>query len=351
MSELGNEHDGFAREAGREPAAVGPEALQVRPLVGTVIGDPCGIGPEVVAKAWCSGRVHGCSRPVLIGSAEAMRRALQTVSLSARVRVVESPQDLSDSPEILDVLDTEALDPAAITVGRDSADCGRACAAWLDEADRLARRGEMAATVMGPISAEAMEKAGVLDRVVKINPGESYLLLLTGPLRVAHLTDHIPLRRISELLNEDLVASALRTLDMSLRRWGLSAPRIGVAGFNPHAHGQEEERHIAPGVRRARDAGILAEGPISPDTVFRHCIEGRYDVVLAMYHDQGHIPVKTWGFSGNAVVILGLPYLHLSVAHGTAYDIAGRGVADHSMMLNAMRAAGYLAAGAGFPKE
>lgn len=322
-----------------------------RPLVGTVIGDPCGIGPEVVAKAWCSGGVHECSRPVLIGSRIAMEQAVRSAGLSAQVRTVASVAELSDSPGVIEILDSGALDENDIVLGRDNATCGRASGVWLDQADRLAREGVLAATVMGPISTGSMKMAGVLDKVVKVTPGESYLFLVSGPLRVSHVTDHMPLRQVCELLSEKLVAQSLITLDERLRAWGIKTPRIGVAGLNPHAMGEEEERAIVPGVRRAVASGVHAEGPVSPDAIFRQCIEGRYDAVLAMYHDQGHIAIKTWGFSGNSAVIIGPPYVHLSVAHGTAYDIVGKGIADHRMMLNAMRTAGSLAAGNGFPKE
>jgi 4-hydroxy-L-threonine phosphate dehydrogenase PdxA len=322
-----------------------------RPLVGTVIGDPCGIGPEVVAKAWCSGGVHECSRPVLIGSRFAMEEAVRSAGLSAQVKTISSVAELSDSPGVIEILDSGALDAGDITPGRDNAACGRASGQWLDETDRLAREGVLAATVMGPISTVAMKMAGVLDKVVKVTPGESYLFLVSGPLRVSHVTDHMSIRQVCDLLSEQLVAQALITLDERLRAWGLEDPRIGVAGLNPHAMGEEENRAIAPGVRRAVALGVRAEGPVSPDAIFRQCIEGRYDAILAMYHDQGHIAIKTWGFSGNAAVIIGPPYVHLSVAHGTAYDIVGKGIADHRMILNAMRTAGSLAAGTGFPKE
>jgi 4-hydroxythreonine-4-phosphate dehydrogenase len=158
----------------------------------------------------------------------------------------------------------------------------------------------------------------------------------------------MPLRQVCDVITADLVHSALIQLDAAMRGWGIASPRIVVAGLNPHATGPEDANEIAPGVSRARDCGVDATGPVSPDAVFRQCIEGRYDMVLAMCHDQGHIAVKTWGFSGNCVIIMGPPYLHMSVAHGTAYDIAGTGKADASMMRSAMIMAGDLAAGRGF---
>ena len=317
--------------------------------VGVVIGDPCGIGPEVVAKAWAAACATQAGRPVLIGSAAAMRRALQTLALPAEVRVVGTPEEALGRGDVLDIIDSGALAAADITPGADSLACGRATAVWLEQADQLARAGRLGATVMGPISSGALKMAGMLDRVIPVKPGESYLLLASGPLRVAHLTDHIPLREVSGLITVELILSALVQVDAVLRQWGIARPRIGVAGFNPHAQGLEDEARIAPGVERARAAGVDATGPVSPDSVFRHCIEGRYDLVLAMYHDQGHIAIKTAAFAGNIAVILGPPYPHVTVAHGTAYDIVGRGVADHSMIQNAIVTAGSLAAGRAFP--
>ena len=316
-----------------------------------MIGDPCGIGPEVLARAWASGAVHECCTPMLIGSQAAMRSAVKLVGAKTKVRAIESPAGLSDDPHIIDIFDSGKLDAAEITPGRNSKACGRACAEWLDEADALARGGQVAATVMAPINVEAMTMAGVIDRVMSPVVGESYLFLLSGPLRVMHLTDHIPLRAVCDAVSADLVLRALTTVDGLLKEWGVAAPRIGVAGLNAHAKGAEDQNEIVPGVAQAREQGIDVYGPISPDTVFRQCIEGRYDVVLAMYHDQGHIAIKTWGFSGNCVLMIGRPYVYASVAHGTAYDITGKGIADHTMILAALQLAGNLAAGKGFPEQ
>jgi 4-hydroxythreonine-4-phosphate dehydrogenase len=266
-----------------------------------------------------------------------------------KLRSIDTVERLAARRDVIEILDTGALDPADITPGTDSAACGRASAVWLDQADKLARSGRLQATVMAPISSVAMKSAGVLDRVVQVKPGRSYLLLASGALRVAHLTDHVPLREVSQLITARLIAASLRQLDAALRQWGIASPRIGVAGFNPHAMGPEDEEQIAPGVKRARASGVDASGPISPDSVFRQCMEGRYDIVLAMYHDQGHIAIKTAAFAGNIAIIVGPPYPHVTVAHGTAYDIVGRGVADHSMIRNAILTAGSLAAGQGFP--
>jgi 4-phospho-D-threonate 3-dehydrogenase / 4-phospho-D-erythronate 3-dehydrogenase len=205
------------------------------------------------------------------------------------------------------------------------------------------------ACVMGPISGRAMQLAGTLGSVPSYRPVDpAYLLLRSGRLVIAHLTDHLPLRDVSAAITLEAVHRLIVSLSRSLRTWGVGSGRIAVAGFNPHAVGDEEKTAIGPAVARACAEGIAAEGPVSPDSVFRQCIEGHYDAVVAMYHDQGHIPIKTWGFSGNSVLFLGSSYVHTSVAHGTAFDIVGTGTADASMMLNAIRDAASLAVGRGF---
>ena len=319
-----------------------------RPVVGTMIGDPAGIGPEVAVRALADGAVHADSIPLLVGSAAAVERALDFTGIKARLRVMRSFEKPSDDPAIIDVIDTGALPDGVLPLGEDTEAAGHATAQWLDELDALARDGSFAATIMGPISTGSLKLAKKLDRVISPTPGESYLVLLTGPLRVAHLTDHMSLRQVIDVISADLVATAVGQLHEAMQSWGIAQPRIAVAGLNPHAMGDEDRLEIAPGIEAARARGIDVEGPIAPDSVFRHCIEGRYDMVLAMFHDQGHIAVKTWGFSGNSVIIMGPPYLHMSVAHGTAYDIVGTGNADAAMMLSAMRTCGRLASGRGF---
>jgi 4-phospho-D-threonate 3-dehydrogenase / 4-phospho-D-erythronate 3-dehydrogenase len=328
-----------------------PGASKNRPIIATSIGEPAGIGAEVLAKAWVTGEVHKLARPVLIGSQHAMRRGMEIAGVRAALRVIDSLDDLSDKPEVIDIMDSGILAAGDIIPGQDTLAGGIACAAWMAQADDLARSGKAAASVFAPISSGSLKMANKLDAVIPINPGESYLFLISGPLRVMHLTDHMPLRKVCEVISEDLALSALRTLDAAMRKWGVAEPRIIVAGLNPHAMGQEETRALAPAVARAKAAGIHVEGPASPDAVFRHCIDGKYDVVLAMYHDQGHIPIKTWGFSGNCAIIIGPPFLNVSVAHGTAYDIVGKGTADPKMMLSAMCTAASLGAGAGFIRD
>lgn len=321
---------------------------QNKPIVGTMIGDPAGIGPEVVVKSLASGEPYEMSRPVLIGCIEAVEQAIEITGTHFRIRRVSDTSDVGLDPDVIDIMDTGQLDPKDYRLGEETAACGRATANWLQELNQLASSGKIKGSIMGPVNTGSLKLADRFDAVVNIEPGSTYLTLFTGPLRIVHLTDHIPLRDVSKLISRDLVYGALRTIHDSFHGWGVKNPRIAVCGFNPHAYGDEENKEMVPAVERAKAEGIGVSGPIAPDTVFRHCIDGRYDIVLAMYHDQGHIAVKTWGFVGNCAMILGIPYIQMSVAHGTAFDIVGQNKASHEMMLMAMKQTASLAAGRGF---
>jgi 4-phospho-D-threonate 3-dehydrogenase / 4-phospho-D-erythronate 3-dehydrogenase len=316
------------------------------PIVATMIGDPCGIGPEIVVKALVED--HASARHLLVGDARAVAGAVALARAPFEVRAIEHFGQAKFEPGCLDVIDPGTLQTRDITVGRVSAACGRAVAQWWDLTTALAREGSVDAIVKAPVNSEAIRLAGAPAQA-GVQPGRTYLFLITGPLRVVHLTDHIPLRQVFGQLRKDRILELIRMIDATLRRWGIASPRIGVAGINPHAHGEEEEREIAPAVEEARALGVGAVGPVPPDSLFRQCAEGLYDCVLAHYHDQGHIAVKTWRFEGNCAVMLGEPFLRVSVAHGTAFDIAGRGQADHRSMASALRTAAALAGGRGFP--
>ena len=324
-----------------------------RPIIGIVPGDPNGVGPEILVKAWGSKALHPHCRPLVVGASTVMEQAVRLTGSELVVRSIADvehlPADYGQDSSKIDVLESAAFPVDAIRYGYDTEQAGAVSGAWLDHADNLARRRLLDGSVMGPISAKAMDMAGVLSSIASHKPGqEAYLLLRSGHLVIAHLTDHIPLREVSIAITQTAVLQLITKLAHSMAQWGLGAGRIGVAGFNPHATGQEEKSEIAPAIEQARAKGINVEGPISPDSIFRHCIEGRYAAVIAMYHDQGHIAIKTWGFAGNNVVFLGPPYPHTTVAHGVAYDMAGTGRADHSMIQNAILNAASLAAGRGF---
>lgn len=319
-----------------------------KPIIVITQGDPCGIGPEVVTKALATGEIHPLCRPVVMGSAWAMEQAVKLVGAPLRVRRIESVAEGGENPGTIDVLDPGNLSPSDITVGQVSAACGRAVTEWRVEATRLVSSGEAQGIVMAPINSEAIQLAGV----PRTGDGQQgYLFLINGPLRIVHFTDHIPYAQVRDEVKQEKLVPILQLIHDSLGKWGVPNPRIGVAGLNAHAMGAEDREEIAPAVQEAQRRGINAIGPVSPDTVFRQCIDGLYDVVLAMYHDQGHIAIKTYKFEGILSISLGRPFIGTSVAHGTAFDIAGKGIANPASILASIKTCATLASGKGFPKE
>jgi len=320
--------------------------MNVSPIIATMIGDPCGIGPEVTIKALAE--EVGPARHLLVGDAQVVRDAIALTGSRFAVHAISRFEDARFEPGRLDVLARGTLDPGAVSIGQLSAACGKAVTEWWNLCIQLAMDKRVAAIVKAPVNSEAIRLGGGAS-VPKTNT--TYLFLITGPLRVVHLTDHIPLRDVFSHVRKEVILQALRLIHESLQAWGVPAPRIGVAGLNPHAYGTEEQFEIGPAIELARELGIDAYGPVSPDSLFRLCVEGAYDCVVAHYHDQGHIAVKTWRFDGNCALLLGEPYLGISVAHGTAFDIAGKGIADHRSMTAAIKTVSMLAAGQGFPGE
>jgi len=207
-----------------------------RPIVGITIGDPCGIGPEVIAKAWADEKLHQICNPVLIGSVGVMGDAVRIAGLHAQVRAVPRASQVTHSHTI-DVIEPVEFDMAWVRYGQDVERAGWASGAWLDHADRLARQGALAASVMGPISSGSMKMAGTLGSIATNRDSGAYLLLHSGPLTIAHLSDHVPLASVSSLITTEAVLTLLRSLDDWMKQAGLQSRRIAVAGFNPHAEG------------------------------------------------------------------------------------------------------------------
>ena len=322
-------------------------AVNGKPLIAITMGDPAGIGPEVTAKALADGRVSSECRAIVVGSAAAMKDSYRLIGGGPSVQTVHSLQDIAGQDGVVDVLDLENLDYARIEVGQVSAAAGKASVEWVLKAGEMAMAREVEAIVTAPINKEACSLAGYKDighmEIFQRQSGASEVatMLMAEGLRVVHLTTHRPLRVACDYVTMPNVLAKIGLIDESFRQWGFSSPRIGVAALNPHASdggllGDEEERQIAPAVEEARSRGVDAIGPVPSDTIFTQAINGRYDVVLAMYHDQGHIPIKVHNWAKSVSVNLGLPFVRTSVDHGTAFDIAGRGVADHESMLEAI---------------
>lgn len=331
-----------------------------RPLLAITMGDAAGIGAEVTAKALQDARVYEKTRPFVVGSAAAMNDALDLIGADSAARAVHAVEDVGGEFGRIDVLDLENLDYGAVQSGKVSAASGRASVEWILKAGELASGGAVHAIATAPINKEACSLAGYTDighmEIFQSQTGAAQVatMLMARQLRVVHLTTHRSLRVACDYVTEENVLAKLRLTDECFKRWGFPQPRIGVAALNPHAGdggliGDEEAAQIAPAVSAARDMGIDATGPVPADVVFPQAIDGKYDAALAMYHDQGHIPIKVHDFAKSVSVNLGLPFIRTSVDHGTAYDIAGKGIADAESMLEAIWVAASLASESRLP--
>lgn len=310
-----------------------------RPVLGITIGDPNGVGPEVIAKALSSPRIYEICRPLVIGHSGVIERSLHFGTVPLKVRTVDRAEDGMFEYGVIDVLDVIELDPSELRVGEVQEMAGRLAVTAVVEATKLAMAGQIQAVVTAPLNKEAMNLAGFhyaghTELLAELTGTDDYRLTLAfdGKL-VSHVTTHVSLRQAIERLSEDGIISTVEIVGNALKRMGIPAPQIAVAGLNPHAgeggmFGDEEITIISPALDKARSMGWKIIGPLPPDTVFLRAMRGEFDGIVGMYHDQGHIPVKAIAFDRSVNVSLGLPIIRTSVDHGTAFDIAGKGIAN-----------------------
>jgi 4-phospho-D-threonate 3-dehydrogenase / 4-phospho-D-erythronate 3-dehydrogenase len=329
-----------------------------RPVLGVTMGDPAGVGPEIIARAVGEPGVRATCRPVVIGAADTMREALALVGARNALHAVTRVADCRWADETVEVLDLGNVDMTTLPRGEVSAAAGRAAYACIERAVALAQGGEIAAIVTAPVNKEALAAAGVrhsghTEILAELSGTRDFAMLLMGKeLKVIHVTTHVALRRVPELVTRERVLKTIRLAHATLVDLGQPRGRIAVAGLNPHAgedglFGDEEQRAILPAIEAARGEGLSVTGPLPADTLFSRARGGEFDIVVAMYHDQGHIPVKTLGFEYDETskkwtglsgvnVTVGLPFLRVSVDHGTAFDRAWKGVANHESMVEAL---------------
>jgi len=336
-------------------------------ILGITMGDPAGIGPEIAAKALADPGVRKTTRAFVIGDARVVSESTRQAALDLTVRPIGRVTDATWAPETIEVLDLANADPRAFAIGRVSATCGRAAYEYIERGVRLALAREIDGIVTGPINKEALAAAGVThaghtEILASLTNTRSYAMLLMGrELRVIHVTTHVALRRVPELVTRERVLRTIRLGHDAMRRLGIGAPRVAVCGLNPHAgegglFGDEEQVAIQPAIGDARAEGIDATGPYPADTLMSRAAGGEFDCVVAMYHDQGHAPVKALGFRYDDLrkvwtgmsgvnVTVGLPILRVSVDHGTAFDRAGQGTANPESMIEAILVAADMARG------
>jgi len=326
-----------------------------RPIVGITMGDPAGIGPEIICMALSRPEVYDLCRPLVIGDVQVLETARLLTRSPLSLSVVNAPGAACYKPGCMDVLNKSALDPKAFTWGRPTAATGSAMIQYITTAVDMALNGEIAAIATCPITKTAMKLAGSryhghTEMIAEQTSAPDYAMMLAGSrLRVVLVTIHVALEDVPRMLTVDNIMKTIAITDASLKdRFGIDRPKIAVAGLNPHAgeegmFGDEEIRIIAPAVRLAREKGMDASGPYPPDTLFHYALTGLYDAVVCMYHDQGLIPFKMVHFEDGVNTTLGLPIIRTSVDHGTAYDIAGKGVASPGSLIAAIHMAAHQA--------
>lgn len=318
--------------------------------IAITMGDAAGVGPEIILKTLKKYPEYR-ERCVVYGAAEVLAHYNRKLGFDLEIACVSKSAERQAGA--VNVVDCFPLQMQEFQVGQLSARCGDAAYHYLKGAVEAAKEGEVAAVVTGPLNKEALHMGGHLyaghtEILAELTGTRDYAMLLWSPkLKVIHATTHVSLRQACDLVTRERVACVVRLAHETLRRTGIEKPRIAVAGLNPHAgehglFGEEEIREIIPAIEQCQKEQICVTGPEPPDTVFLKASEGAFDLVAAMYHDQGHIPLKLMGFQDGVNVTVGLPVIRTSVDHGTAFDIAGKGLADETSMVSALRVAEQL---------
>lgn len=332
--------------------------MKNRPILGITMGDPASIGPEITVKALSNPETYEKCSPLVIGDAAVMEEAVKIVGKNVKIHTVNNVQEALFTYGTIDVYDMGLVDMDKLERGVVSAMAGHAAFEYVRKVIELAMNNEIDATVTNALNKEAMNLAGHhysghTEIYADYTGTKKYTMMLAHEnLRVVHVSTHVSLREACDRVKKERVLEVIRIADQACKELGIESPKIGVAGLNPHSgengmFGKEEIEEITPAIQQAKSEGILADGPVPPDTVFSKARGGWYDIVVAMYHDQGHIPLKVVGFVYNqkeqkwdAVagvnITLGLPIIRASVDHGTAFDQAGKGVANELSLVNAM---------------
>jgi len=328
--------------------------MTTRPRIAITMGDAAGVGPEVIMKALAHRELYAIARPLVVGDAKRLGRAGQIVRSGLAVRAIAEPEDAGFEPGVVDCLDL-ALVPDDTPFGKLSTACGEAAYRFIERAVALAVAGKVDAICTAPLNKEALNAAGhrypghtEMLAALTGTPEVSLMLIAPG-MRVIHVTTHIGLVDAVERIDAGLVERTIARGRELVRRAGVPEPRIAVCGINPHAGESglfgrgEEATKIEPAIRACLARGWKVQGPLPADTLFYRALKGDFDLIVAMYHDQGHGAVKAVAFDTGVNITAGLPVLRTSVDHGTAFDIAGTGRADERSMLEALRQAAALA--------
>ena len=325
-----------------------------RPIIGIPLGDPAGVGPEIVVKSLNFDEIYEVSRPVVIGDKGTIEQAMKFCDIKLDINVIEDPKDGLYSKGTIDLIDLNNIDIKNFKIGQVQAEGGRAAFDYIKTTIDLALEKKVDAMATTPINKESLKAAGVpyighteiLEDLT--NTDNPLTMFQVFNLRVFFMTRHVSLRQACDLVKEETVYEFIQRCKEALEVIGVENPRLAIAGLNPHSgenglFGNEEVDEIAPAVKRAQDLGIDVVGPIPADSVFHFGLKGRYDAVLSLYHDQGHIATKMVDFERTISITNNMPFLRTSVDHGTAFDIAGSGKVSEVSMVEAIKLAALYA--------
>ena len=321
-----------------------------KPLLAITMGDPSGAGPEIVVKALNSPEVRTICRGLVIGDAGVMRAAAKIVGIPMEIHTVSTPDEMRTDERVLNVLDLKDVDLSTLVRGRVSASAGKAAYDAIEKGTLLTLEGTTDAIVTSALNKDALNQAGyhfpghtqILAHLCGVR--DAVMMLTADSLRIVHVSTHVSLREACDLVTRDRILRVMQLGVDATRSMGVEKPRVVVPGLNPHSgegglFGTEEATHIIPAIEEAKALGFDVKGPLPPDTAFLRAYRGEFDLAIAMYHDQGHIPIKMAGFEKGVNVTLGLPIIRTSVDHGTVFGKAGKGTADPTSMIEAIKVA------------
>jgi len=322
----------------------------VRPIIGITIGDPAGIGPEIVIKALLNPEIYEACTPVTIGDSKLLERISKQIGIKAIFNTISYPHDAISKFGTIDIIDLKNVDAQKLRIGRISKMAGKAALEYIETAVKHGLNTGLDAVVTAPINKKSIRLAGSKHMghtelfAALTSSSNVSTMFLVKDARIFFLSRHLPLWKAITLVKKEKIITAITMIENLLLKLGLKNPKIAVAALNPHASddglmGNEEEKEIIPAIEELRAKNFDIVGPIPADTVFHQAILGTYDAVLSLYHDQGHIAAKTADFHGTVSATLGLPFIRTSVDHGTAFDIAGKGLAKSKSLEEAIRAA------------
>ena len=321
-----------------------------RPIIGIPLGDPAGVGPEIVVKALASKEIYEISRPVVIGDSSTVLRALEICELEMDVHFIDDPDQGLYEHGTIDLVDLANVDIEKLEIGKVQAIAGQAAFDFIKKSVELAMQRKIDAMATTPINKEALKAAGIeyighTEILGDLSGSHDPLTMFqVFDLRVFFLSRHVSLRKACDMVTKDRILDYVIRCTEAMNRLGIKNPKFAVAGLNPHSgehglFGDEEDREVVPAIESAKAKGLNVIGPVPADSVFHFALKGAYDAVLSLYHDQGHIATKMVDFERTVAVTNGLPFLRTSVDHGTAFDIAGTGKASSISMEEAIKLA------------